>query len=193
MIQYNLLVGVSGSVAAIKTEDIIKLLTNSAEKLNIEIITKIVITKSSAHFFNSICMNIISDEEELNWKSKGDPIIHIELRKWADMFIILPLSANTLGKLANGLCDNLLTNIARAWDFSKPIIVFPAMNTMMWSHPITDIQINKLKSFGFIIVEPIYKKLACGEEGFGALPTVNYIVDYLLSIINKGIFNKKKE
>ena len=67
-------------------------------------------------------------------------MLHIELRKLASILIIAPLSANTMGKIANGLCDNLLTCIARCWDLKRnPFIVAPAMNTMMYEHPITEI------------------------------------------------------
>lgn len=70
--------------------------------------------------------------------------MHIELRKWADCLLIAPLSANTMAKISNGLCDNLLTNVARAWDYNKPMILAPAMNTMMYENPITKKQITKL-------------------------------------------------
>jgi phosphopantothenoylcysteine decarboxylase len=64
------------------------------------------------------------DEAEWHeWSKVGDPVMHIELRRWADVFIIAPLSANSLAKLANGMCDNLVTCIARAWDFKRPLLV----------------------------------------------------------------------
>ena len=64
------------------------------------------------------------DEEEWHqWQKKGDPVLHIELRKWADLLVVAPLSANTLAKLALGLCDNCLTSVVRAWDWSKPLLV----------------------------------------------------------------------
>lgn len=64
------------------------------------------------------------DEEEWRaWQAKGDPVQHIELRKWADILVIAPLSANTLAKMAQGLCDNCLTSVVRAWDWSKPLLV----------------------------------------------------------------------
>lgn len=64
------------------------------------------------------------DEEEWRqWKVVGDPVLHIELRRWADVLLLAPLSANTLAKVSNGLCDNLLTCVVRAWDFAKPLLV----------------------------------------------------------------------
>jgi phosphopantothenoylcysteine decarboxylase len=116
------------------------------------------------------------------WTKRGDPVLHIELRKWAQCFLIAPLSANTLAKLSNGLCDNLLTLICRAWPMEKsnrgnenenklktPIIVCPAMNTFMWNHPLTEVQIKILQNWGYEIVGPIDKKLICGDVGNGAM------------------------
>lgn len=75
----------------------------------------------------------MTDKDEWeSWKLKGDKVLHIELRKWAHIMLIAPLSANSLAKISNGLCDNLLMSIVRAWDFNKPFIVAPAMNTYMY-------------------------------------------------------------
>ena len=63
---------------------------------------------------------------------RGDPVLHIEFRNWADLLVVAPLDANTLAKFALGLCDNFLTCLFRAWDFSRPVILAPAMNTLMW-------------------------------------------------------------
>ena len=103
-------------------------------------------------------------------------MLHIQLRNWADIFLISPLDANTLGKLAAGICDNLLTCVARAWNLlSKPIVICPAMNTQMWLHPVTQESLEKLKSWGYIVIPPISKKLACGDYGVGGMETVEVI------------------
>ena len=68
---------------------------------------------------------------------RGEPVPHIELRRWADMLVVAPLDANTLAKLALGTCDNCLTCVYRAWDRTRPIVLAPAMNTLMWDHPAT--------------------------------------------------------
>ena len=82
-------------------------------------------------------------DEWQGWQKCQDPVLHIELRKLATLFVIAPLSANTMGKLANGLCDNLLTCVFRCWDFRSKdkqgtVIVAPAMNTFMFENPLTD-------------------------------------------------------
>nr|XP_018866427.1 phosphopantothenoylcysteine decarboxylase isoform X4 [Gorilla gorilla gorilla] len=99
------------------------------------------------------------------WKSRSDPVLHIDLRRWADLLLVAPLDANTLGKVASGICDNLLTCVIRAWDRSKPLLFCPAMNTAMWEHPITAQQVDQLKAFGYVEIPCVAKKLVCGDEG----------------------------
>jgi phosphopantothenoylcysteine decarboxylase len=92
--------------------------------------------------------------------------------------LIAPLDANTMAKIANGLCDNLLTCILRAWDMTKPVILCPAMNTHMWNHPFTTKHLNIIeKELNYTIIPPIKKKLACGEDGLGAMASLTDILD----------------
>ena len=84
----------------------------------------------------------LSDDDEYSlWGKRGDMVLHIDLVNLADALVISPLSANTLAKISTGLCDNLLTCVARAWRFKKPFVVAPAMNTYMYEHPITEKQL----------------------------------------------------
>lgn len=126
---------------------------------------------------NMLPVEIFCDEDEwTTWKGLEDPILHIELRRWADIMVLAPLDANTLGKIACGLCDNLLTCIIRAWKPNKPLLFAPAMNTFMWKHPITANQVQALKSFGYEEIPCIQKVLACGDNGLGAMAETNVIV-----------------
>jgi phosphopantothenoylcysteine decarboxylase len=113
-----------------------------------------------------------ADEWAAPW-TRGAPILHIELRRWADVLVIAPLSANTMAKLAHGLCDNLLTSVARAWDPSRGrIVVAPAMNSLMWTNPLTARHIRVLEEEcggWFDVVQPATKMLACGDHGIGAM------------------------
>lgn len=194
----RVLLCVSGSVAAVKVPQLAVALRVFAE-------VKIVATKSSRHFLDlsrdydseawaqwqvlAPPIELLGDEDEWKqWKKVGDPVLHIELRNWADMMLIAPLSANTLGKLANGICDTLLTCVARAWDLSqrKPFLVAPAMNTQMWLHPLTNRHIETLESFGVQVIAPAVKLLACGDTGVGALAEVEDIVSAVKTALSSG-------
>jgi phosphopantothenoylcysteine synthetase/decarboxylase len=112
----------------------------------------------------------------LAWSRKGDSVLHIELRRWADLLLIAPASANTIAKAANGICDNLLLCVLRAWDPLRPVICCPAMNTRMMDHPSLISHFALLKSYGYEIIEAEMKELACGDIGKGALASVSTIV-----------------
>ncbi|KAM4676102.1 phosphopantothenoylcysteine decarboxylase isoform 2-T2 [Discoglossus pictus] len=117
------------------------------------------------------------------WTQRSDPVLHIELRRWADLMLLAPLDANTLGKVSGGICDNLLTCVVRAWDLKKPLLFCPAMNTAMWNHPITAQQIAQLCSFGYTEIPCIAKKLMCGDEGLGAMAEVDTILDKVKEVL----------
>lgn len=156
------------------------------------------------HSSHYIARSLAADEEWKGWNRLGDPVLHIDFRDWADVCLIAPLSAHTLAKLANGLCDDTLSCVLRAWDYGhgeragKPIILAPAMNTAMWLHPLTQTQLTTIHSFwnstikhsknGIQVVEPQEKTLACGEVGTGALASVDDILEAVnesCSTINK--------
>jgi phosphopantothenoylcysteine decarboxylase len=108
---------------------------------------------------------------------KGKPVLHIDLRAWADILVIAPLTANTLAKIANGQADNLLTNIVRAWQVRKPLVVAPAMNTSMWDNPFTKRHLETLwEVYKVKVVQPQSKVLACGDEGIGAMADIDEIL-----------------
>lgn len=102
-----------------------------------------------------------------------------------------PLDANTLAKLANGLCDNLLTCICRAWlhpvdnGQRRELLVCPAMNTAMWNHPITKTHLEVLRSWGFQVLPPIEKVLVCGDAGMGAMAEVECIAQAVAQLAAK--------
>ncbi len=165
----NIVLGVSGSVAAIKLVDLYRRLSGFAN-------VRVVATNAAMHFVETIPSwqdeigEIYRDSDEWqSWQAKGDTVVHIDLRKWADAIIIAPLSANTLAKIAHGLCDNLLTCIVRAWDFNKPMLLAPAMNTFMWSSVLTKKHLEVCKELGGTVIPPISKELACGDVGQGAM------------------------
>ena len=181
----KLLLCVTESVAAIKLEELVHAI--QAKEPSIEI--RVVVTKNAKFFLDrsntKLECPVYDDESEwTSWNTKGDPVVHIELRKWCDVMVICPLSANTLAKMANGLCDNLVTSIVRAWDRSNRMIVCPAMNSYMWENPITRRQLETLREiYGCEKVDPKDNYLlACGDIGPGALASIQDIVGKIFSL-----------
>lgn len=113
----------------------------------------------------------------ITWNEVGDPVLHIELRRWADILLIVSASANTIAKMSYGICDNLLLCVVRAWEKSRPLIICPAMNSIMLEHFSLSKHYEILKANNVIIIESEVKNLACGEKGNGALASVSKIVE----------------
>ncbi|CAI4222643.1 unnamed protein product [Auanema sp. JU1783] len=188
--KYNLLIGVTGSVACIKLVELLEQLktTCMSDKLAIKIVTTDAALKLMETQNFNIEEIIYEDRDEWSmWKGRGDLVLHIELRKWADSMLIAPLDANSMAKIALGLCDNLLTSVVRAWDPRKPLFYAPAMNTMMWDNPLTAQHRKTLKELlRFKEIPPMEKSLMCGDHGIGAMATVNMIS----TIIAQDVKNK---
>lgn len=185
--EFNILIGVTGSVAAIKTESLVESIIMAAGKYCLQVNVKLIVTKNAKYFTGNVKdlgsklkVEILEDEDEWSNEAyqRNDSVLHIELRKWADLLLIAPLDANTLAKMANGICDNLLTCVVRCWDPKKAIFLAPAMNTMMWDHPITADQLKTITGWGFNItlIPPVTKLLACGDYGTGGMESIDEIV-----------------
>lgn len=207
----KVLLGVTGSVAAIKTPELFAAFKQAGHAV------KIVATRAARYFFDPAAIEplqdrsrnpdvVVLDEDEWPGRDVGvlyqrtDKVVHIELRRWADVFVIAPLDANTLAKLANGSCDNCLTCVWRAWDRSRHVVLAPAMNTLMWEHPLTirhfrqlaqdatteplpdSLPLEKLLDWiddhcaALKVVGPQSKRLACDDVGMGAMANLDAIV-----------------
>src|SRR3954447_26870483 len=138
----RVLLGVTGSVAAIKTVPLLHELRDAGHDV------RIVATKAATYFFDPAPIRDVVHLDADEWPGeryrRDDQVLHIELRRWADLLLIAPLDANTLAKLALGLCDNCLTCVWRAWEPGRPAVLAPAMNTLMWQHPATARHLRQL-------------------------------------------------
>ncbi|KAF7289931.1 flavoprotein [Mycena indigotica] len=167
----HVLIITTGSVASVKAPLIVEELLRY-NNVKVELVaTKPSLTFFSADSIRRTGVRVWTDEDE--WPSTykiGDPILHIELRRWADIVLIAPCSANTLSKIAHGICDNLATSLLRALAPTTPTYVFPAMNTLMYEHPLTAEHLRIVQEVvKYNVVGPIAKLLACGDLGVGAM------------------------
>ncbi|XP_075432031.1 phosphopantothenoylcysteine decarboxylase isoform X2 [Ascaphus truei] len=179
----RVLVGVTGSVAALKLPLLVSGLLR-IPGLEVQVVT----TERAKHFYRvqEIPAPVYSDCDEWEmWTRRSDPVLHIDLRRWAHLLLLAPLDANTLGKIASGICDNLLTCVVRAWDLKKPLLFCPAMNTAMWEHPITAQQTAQLRGFGCTEIPCVAKRLACGDTGLGAMAEVDTILDKVKEVLSE--------
>ena len=168
----KILVGVTGSIAAYKAVLIVRLLIKQGAEV------KVIMTPSARDFVSPLTFSTLSKNEVLidlfNEKSWSN---HVELGRWADAFLIAPLSCNTLSKMANGLCDNLL--MAVYLSATCPVIIAPAMDEDMWIHPATKLNIDKILSFGNEMISVDNGELASGLYGEGRLAEPEKILQYL--------------
>lgn len=169
----NILHGLTGSVATTVAHKF----GESYQKRGFK--SKVITTSHSENFEASKWAFDFNFDDSDEWREyrNNSTVLHIDLTKWANVFVIAPCSANTLAKIANGLCDNLLTCCARAWDFKKKFIIAPSMNSKMWNHPVTQEHLDMIKSWGIIVVPPVEKKLFCGDVGIGAMEDVEKIIE----------------
>lgn len=164
----NVLLGVSGSIAAKLTLK----LQIALEKAGHEIET--VVTKSAMRIGGECDWRMFhEDEDEWRVYENEERVLHIDLVKWADLFLIAPITANTISKIRYGLSDNLLTSCALAWNHVKPMLVAPAMNTQMWEN----LELSYWQDeMDFVVIPPQEKTLYCGDTGLGAMANIEDIV-----------------
>ena len=179
----TVLIGISGGIAAYKICELIRMY----KRANAEVL--VVCTPNALNFVTKLTLENLSKNpvavEEFNVE-KFNPE-HISYADKADIMVIAPATANTISKIATGVCDNLLTSIACA--FTKPMIIAPAMNCNMWENPIIQQNLSKLN---VEILEPESGYLACGYEGKGRLCSLDKIFDKTVEILNAKRLNGKK-
>lgn len=172
----RILLGITGGIAAYKMADLVSVLTN---KRHDEV--QVVMTEAAKRFITPMTMATMSHKPILDdaceWSGDGH-IWHIEMAKWANLFIICPATANTISKMANGIADNVLTSIYLALPAQTMTMIFPAMNTKMWEAKQTQDNLNTLRQIPYHrVYDPEVGLLACGDTGIGKLPSIKTIVE----------------
>lgn len=176
----TIIVGVTGGIAAYKACDVVSKL----KKLNANI--HVIMTESACEFVQPMTFQTLSNNFVINdmfKEPKTWEVEHIELAKRADAFLIVPATANFIGKLAAGIADDMLTTTVMAT--SAPVIIAPAMNTNMYTNRIVQANIGALQDLGYKFIEPASGRLACGDIGAGKLADVDDIVAYVVDFFEK--------
>ena len=176
----NIVVGVSGGIAAYKACDVVSKLKKQGFEIDV------IMTKNAQEFVSPLTFQTLSNQTVVTdmFETPSDwNVEHIELAKKADVFVIVPATANIIGKIANGIADDMLTTTIMATEAKKVIV--PAMNTKMYHNPFVQENILKLKKYGYYFIEPVSGLLACGDTGKGKMEDSTVIVEELCLIANQ--------
>jgi len=178
----NIILGVCGSIAAYKSALLVRLLVKAGANV------KVILTQDASHFITPLTLATLSKNPVYTQYFEAETGVwsnHVELGLWADYMLIAPASANTLGKMANGLCDNLLTAVYLS--AKCPVLFAPAMDLDMWKHESTQDNVAKLKHMGNTMIAPGKGELASGLYGEGRMAEPEEIFTFLENEIKKGL------
>ncbi|WP_295217105.1 bifunctional phosphopantothenoylcysteine decarboxylase/phosphopantothenate--cysteine ligase CoaBC [Ruminococcus sp.] len=184
----TVVLGVTGSIAAYK----IASLASCLVKLHADV--HVIMTQNATHFITPITFETLTgnkclvDTFDRNFQFH---VAHVSLAQRADLMLIAPASANVIGKMANGIADDMLTTTVMAC--TAPVLISPAMNTHMYENPIVQDNLDKLRRFGYTVIEPAVGMLACRDVGAGKMPEPEVLLDYILREIacEKDLQGKK--
>ncbi|MBI2518791.1 MAG: bifunctional phosphopantothenoylcysteine decarboxylase/phosphopantothenate--cysteine ligase CoaBC [Bdellovibrio sp.] len=190
----NILIGVTGSVAAYRILDVTRGLVKAGHKI------RIILTKGGLEFVRPEVFKYLGAEavygpqDDFKSQSSQDlpgPVLHINLAKWADRIVLAPLSANTLAKVAHGMADDLLCSVVLARRQGTPLLLYPAMNVLMWNNPIVQENCQHLQKCSDVFLHPPMEgELVCGDEGQGKLPSVETLLDTIPFATPASLINK---
>ena len=183
----KIILGVTGSIAAYKSAQLIRLLVKEGAEV------KVIMTSIAKEFITPLTLATLAKNPVLVDffdPTNGDWNSHVDLGLWADAYLIAPASANTIGKMANGIADNLL--LTTYLSAKCPVFVAPAMDLDMFAHPAMQRNLEALKSIGNVIIEPSFGELASGLEGKGRMEEPENIVLYLDDFFTKKPLIGKK-
>ncbi len=174
----NVLFQLSGSIACYKACSVVSGLVRDGHTV------QCVASESALKFVGAATLEGLSGRELLTETFQpGRWMEHIELNRWADLSLLCPATANRINKMAAGIADDLLGNLWLTHDFAKPLVIAPAMNTKMWTHPITQSSLEKLESLGVKVLKPGAGNLACGDIGEGRLMEPDEILSALRELL----------
>lgn len=184
----TVILGITGSIAAYKMANVASML----KKLHCNV--EVIMTKNAVNFINPITFETLTgnkcliDTFDRNFQFQVE---HVSIAKKADVVMIAPASANVIGKLANGLADDMLTTTVMACRCQK--ILAPAMNTAMYENPVVQDNIRKLQTYGYEVITPASGYLACGDTGAGKMPEPETLLEYILkeAAFQKDLAGKK--
>lgn len=185
-VKKRILLGISGSIAAYKSCELVRLLKKAGHQVNV------VMTRAAMDFVSPTTFQALSGEPVLLDTydgNTGNGMAHINLSRNADVMLIAPASANTLSKVAHGLADNLLTSLVAARNC--PLVVAPAMNVQMWNNPANQRNLAQLRQDGIKILGPAVGEQACGERGSGRMLEAAELVDLLVDIWTPSLLQGK--
>ena len=175
--KYNIVVGVTGGIASYKSVEIVSRLKKAGHNVDV------IMTNSATQFVTPLTFRQISSNDVVvdMFESKSYDVKHISLAEKADLFLIAPATANIIGKISNGIADDMLSTTVMAT--KAPIMIVPAMNTNMYQNAIFQENLLKLKNIGYHIIEPESGYLACGKDGLGRMPEPSTIVENALTLL----------
>ena len=176
----NIVVGITGGIAAYKACGIVSYLKSEGANINV------IMTKNACEFITPLTLETLSGNKvitDMFERPDHIDVKHISLAKKADLFLIVPATANILGKVSNGIADDMLSTTIMAT--KAPVIFAPAMNDGMYENPIVQRNIETLKNNGYKIIEPSIGHLACGYNAKGKLPKNEEIIDYVKTLIKE--------
>ena len=183
----NIVLGITAGIAAYKTPQLIRLLIKKEHNV------KVILTENAKEFVTPLTLSTVSKNPVLtNFSSpEGNWHSHVELALWADAMLIAPATANTIAKMAHGVCDNLL--LATYFSAKAPVFIAPAMDLDMYAHPTVTENLIKLKSFGNHIIPATYGELASGLVGQGRMAEPENIVLFLENALTENLPFKGKK
>ena len=184
----NIVLGVTGSIAAYKIANLASMLV----KLNASV--HVIMTKNACQFITPMTLETLTGNKciiDTFDRNFSFDVKHVSLAKLADIILIAPCTANVIGKIAGGICDDMLTTTVMAT--KAPVVISPAMNTGMWENPILQDNIKKLEGYGYHFIEPVSGRLACGDIGSGKMPSEDVLLQHiLLHVARKKDFTGKR-